>query len=87
MKQAFIDMNHLSGRAAQEGVPNLDSFGVVAAAVEKRDDLIEYIGRRHQSGQGFNRLVPVSHSRWMVLIVGEFQRQQITGVDENRGHG
>jgi hypothetical protein len=29
----------------------------------------------------------VPHSRWVVLIVGKFQCEQIAGIEENRSHG
>lgn len=87
VKQAFIHMNHLNGRAAQKGVPNLDGFCMGTAAVKERDDLIEHVGCRYQARQGLVNLVPVSHSGWMVLIISKLQCEQVTGVNKNRGHG
>lgn len=87
VKQALIHMNHLNGRATEKGVPDLDGFCVETAAVEERDNLIEYIGCHYQSRQGFDSLLPVTHCGWMVLVISKLKCEQITGVNENRGHG
>lgn len=70
----------------EEGVPHFDSFGVVATGVEERDNLIEHVGVRHQARQYLAHLLSVSHGRWVILIVGKFQREQIASVEENRSH-
>jgi hypothetical protein len=87
VEQALINMDHLNGGAAEEDVPHFDGFGVVTAAVEERNDLIEHVGGRHEAWQGLAHLLPVPHSRWVVLIVGKFQCEQIAGIEENRSHG
>jgi hypothetical protein len=83
VEQSFINMNHLTGRAAEEHVPNLNRFAVVSPAVEKCNDFIEHIRSRHKVWQVFANLLPMLHGCSMVLIVGEFKCEQITGVEED----
>ena len=86
VEKAFINVNHVHGRAAEKSVPDLDGLGVVPAAIEKSDHLGEYIGSRDQARQGLDGLPPVLQGSCMVLVVGEFERKQITGIDEDRCH-
>lgn len=86
VEKAFINVNHVHGRAAEKSATDLDGLGVVSAAIEKRDHLVEYIGCRDQVRQGLNGLPPVLQGSCMVLIVSELKRKQITGIDEDRRH-
>jgi hypothetical protein len=86
VKKAFINVNHVHGRAAEKSVPDLDGLGVVSAAIEKRDHLIEYIGCRDQVWQGLDGLPPMLQGSCMFLVVGELKRKQITGINEDRCH-
>ena len=42
-EQRFIDMDELNGRTAQQVIPDLNCFSMVAAAVQIRHDFIEHI--------------------------------------------
>ena len=86
LKKVFINMNHFHGGAAKKPVPDLNGLGVMSAAFEKCDDFIEHIGRRYQLRQRLGSLLPMLQRRWVVLVVGEFKRQQIAGIDENQCH-
>lgn len=59
-KEAFIDVNHVYGRAAHESVANVDTLGMMSSAVEKRDDLIEHVGTCYQTRQIPDDLSPRS---------------------------
>lgn len=86
VEKVFMDINHVHGRAAEKSVPDLDGLDVMSAAIEKRDNLIEHIGCRYQLRQSPDGLPPMLQRSCMVLVVGEFKREQITSVNEDRSH-
>lgn len=86
IKERFIDMNHVYGWAVQEPITGFNGFGVIATAIEKRDDFIKNIGCRDQLQRGFYDLFPVFKRSVVMLVVGKFECEQITGIDEYRCH-
>ncbi|CAE6506476.1 hypothetical protein NMYAN_220015 [Nitrosomonas nitrosa] len=86
IKERFIDMNHVYGWAVQESIAGFNGFGVIATAIEKCDDFIENIGCRDQLQWRFYDLFPMLKCSTVMLVVGKFECEQITGIDEYRCH-
>lgn len=86
IKERFIDMNHVYGWAVQKSIAGFNGFGVIATAIEKRDDFIENIGCRDQLQRGFYDLFPMLKRSVVMLVVGKFECEQIAGIDEYRRH-
>jgi hypothetical protein len=49
-------------------------------AVEKRHDFIEHVGGCRRARQRGHNTLPVPCGRLMVLVIGNFERQEITCV-------
>ena len=86
IKERFIDMNHAYGWAVQESITGFNGFGVISTAIEKRDDFIENIGCRDQRQRRFYDLFPMLKRSVVMLVIGKFECEQITGIDEYRCH-
>ena len=85
-KRHFIDMNHGYGWAVQEPITGFNGFGVISTAIEKSDDFIENIGCRDQRQRRFYDLFPMLKRSVVMLVIGKFECEQITGIDEYRCH-
>ena len=54
--------------------------------VEERHDFIEDVGGRDETRQRRHDTLPVLYGRLMMLVIDNFQREQITRVDKHRIH-
>jgi hypothetical protein len=59
---------------------------MLSATVEKRHDFIEHVGGCHRARQRAHNTLPVPCGCLMVLVIGNFERQEITCVHKHGIH-
>jgi hypothetical protein len=70
-------MDELYGWAPQQIVPHLDGLRMLPPTVEERHDFIEDVGGRDETRQRRHDALPMLYGRLMLLVIGNFQREQI----------
>ncbi len=86
LKQSWVDVEEAHRRAVQQSVANLGCFLVMASAVKKRHNLIKDVRGCNDVRPRRENPLPMSRSRFVVLIVLKLQRQEVAGVDEDWAH-
>src|SRR6476646_1167843 len=84
IEEGLVHMNELQGRTMQQVVAKLDRLDMIAAAVEEGHRFIEDIGGRHQWWEPLGNTAPMGQGSRVVLTMGQFQGQQVTGIEEER---
>jgi len=86
LKQIRVDVVQAHRRAVQQSVANLGCLLVMAPTVEKRHNLIEDVRSCNDVTPRGENPLPMSRSRFVVLIVLKLERQEVAGVDEDGAH-
>lgn len=78
----FVDVHECSNPAIEQRLADFDRLGMMPAAIEKCNDLVEYVRGRYECNPALADFTPSGDRRGMVLIVRRFQRDQKTGVEK-----
>ena len=73
-------MDELYGWTLQQIVPQLEGLRMLSPTVKERHDFIEDVGGRDETWQRRHDTLPVLHGRVMMLVIDNFQREQIARV-------
>jgi hypothetical protein len=67
----------------QQVMTNLNRLGMIAPAVEEGYGFIKDIGGRNQWWKPLGKTLPMGHRCLMILIMRQFQRQQVAGIEKD----
>ena len=81
-EQALLDMYELDRRTVEQIAANFYGLGMMAMRIEEGHGLVEDEARRHEPRLLQQELLPVTRCGAVVLVVSEFQRQQVARIQK-----
>lgn len=86
IEECFRFGDNLNHAALAEPVSDFHSLLVTPSTIEKRDRLVEDVGCRDDRRECGSYLSPVPCGLLVVLVVRDFDGDQIASIQKDRGH-